>query len=206
LEVNNLSRGASTIERNGEGVVVRTSGRLENIADIGDVVVVTRNGIPVRVSDVASVAVGGELRTGSASENGHEAVIGTAMMLVGGNSRTIAADVDKKLKEIRTTLPAGIEAKTVLSRTELVDATIATVATNLGEGALLVILVLFALLGNFRAALIAAMVIPLAILLTAAGMLQGRIQRQPYEPRRARFRPDRRWRRDHYGKCPAPSG
>jgi heavy metal efflux system protein len=102
-------------------------------------------------------------------------VIGTALMLVGGNSRTIAAAIDSKLKEIRATLPAGIEARTVLSRTELVDATIATVATNLGEGALLVILVLFALLGNFRAALIAAMVIPLAILLTAAGMLQGRI-------------------------------
>jgi heavy metal efflux system protein len=175
LEVNNLSRGASTIERNGEGVVVRTSGRLENIADISDVVITTRNGIPVRISDVASVAIGGELRTGSASENGHEVVIGTALMLVGGNSRTIAAAVDKTLKEIRGTLPAGIEARTVLSRTELVDATIATVATNLGEGALLVILVLFALLGNFRAALIAALVIPLAILLTAAGMLQGRI-------------------------------
>jgi cobalt-zinc-cadmium resistance protein CzcA len=175
LEFNNLSRGASTIERNGEGVVVRTSGRLENILDIGEVVVVTRNGIPVRISDVANVAIGGELRTGSASENGHEAVIGTALMLVGGNSRTIAAAVDNKLKEVRGTLPAGVEARTVLSRTELVDATIATVATNLGEGALLVILVLFALLGNFRAALIAAMVIPLAILLTAAGMLQGQI-------------------------------
>jgi cobalt-zinc-cadmium resistance protein CzcA len=175
LEVNNLSRGASTIERNGEGVVVRTSGRLENIADISGVVVTTRNGIPVRINDVANVAIGGELRTGSASENGHEAVIGTALMLVGGNSRTIAAAVDSKLKDIRGTLPAGVEARTVLSRTELVDATIATVATNLGEGALLVILVLFVLLGNFRAALIAAMVIPLAILLTAAGMLQGRI-------------------------------
>jgi cobalt-zinc-cadmium resistance protein CzcA len=175
LEANNLSRGASTIERNGEGVVVRTSGRLENLADIRGVVIATRGGIPVRVSDVASVAVGGELRTGSASENGHEVVIGTALMLVGGNSRAIAASVDRKLREIRATLPAGIEARTVLSRTELVDATIATVATNLGEGALLVIAVLFALLGNFRAALIAALVIPLAILLTAAGMLQGRI-------------------------------
>jgi len=175
LEANNLSRGASTIERNGEGVVVRTSGRLENITDIRDVVITTRGGIPVRISDVANVAVGGELRTGSASENGHEVVIGTALMLVGGNSRTIAAAVDSKLKEIRGTLPAGIEARTVLSRTELVDATIATVATNLGEGALLVIAVLFALLGNFRAALIAALVIPLAILLSAAGMLQGKI-------------------------------
>jgi cobalt-zinc-cadmium resistance protein CzcA len=175
LEANNQSRGANTIERNGEGVVVRTSGRLENIADISEVVVTTRNGIPIRIRDVASVAIGGELRTGSASENGHEAVIGTALMLIGGNSRTIAAGVDSKLKEIRHTLPTGIETRTVLNRTELVDATILTVATNLGEGALLVVLVLFALLGNFRAALIAALVIPLAILLTATGMLQGRI-------------------------------
>ena len=175
LEANNLSRGASTIERNGEGVVVRTGGRLESIFDVGDVVIATRGAIPVRINDVANVAVGGELRTGSASEDGHEVVIGTALMLVGGNSRTIAAAVDSKLKEIRGTLPVGIEARTVLSRTELVDATIVTVATNLGEGALLVIAVLFALLGNFRAALIVAMVIPLAILLTATGMLQGKI-------------------------------
>jgi cobalt-zinc-cadmium resistance protein CzcA len=174
LEANNLSRGASTIERNGEGVVVRTGGRLESISDIRDVVITTRGATPIRISDVASVAIGGELRTGSASENGHEVVVGTALMLIGGNSRTIAAAVDGKLKEIRGTLPAGIEARTVLNRTELVDATIHTVATNLGEGALLVIVVLFALLGNFRAALIAAMVIPLAIL-TAAGMLQGKI-------------------------------
>jgi cobalt-zinc-cadmium resistance protein CzcA len=175
LEANNVSRGASTIERNGEGVVVRTGGRLETISDISDVVIATRGAVPIRISDVASVAVGGEIRTGSASENGHEAVVGTALMLIGGNSRTIAAAVDRKLNEIRSTLPAGIEARTVLSRTELVDATIHTVAANLGEGALLVILVLFALLGNFRAALITAMVIPLAILLTATGMLQGKI-------------------------------
>jgi heavy metal efflux system protein len=175
LEANNLSRGASTIERNGEGVVVRTGGRLESISDIRNVVITTRGATPVRISDVANVAIGGELRTGSASENGHEVVVGTALMLIGGNSRTIAAAVDGKLKEIRGTLPAGIEARAVLNRTELVDATIHTVAANLGEGALLVIVVLFALLGNFRAALIAAMVIPLAILLTAAGMLQGKI-------------------------------
>ena len=175
LETNNLSRGASTIERNGEGVVVRTSGRLENIADIRDVVVMTRGAVPVRISDVARVAIGGEVRTGSASENGHEVVVGTALMLIGGNSRTIAAAVDNKMKEIRGTLPPGIEARTILSRTELVEATIHTVAANLGEGALLVILVLFALLGNFRAALITAMVIPLAILLTATGMLQAKI-------------------------------
>jgi cobalt-zinc-cadmium resistance protein CzcA len=175
LEANNLSRGAGTVERNGEGVVVRTGGRLENIEDIRDVVIATRGAVPIRVGDVATVAIGGELRTGSASENGHEVVVGTALMLIGGNSRTVATAVDSKLKEIRRTLPAGVEARTILSRTELVDATIRTVATNLAEGALLVILVLFALLGNLRAAFITAMVIPLTILLTAAGMLQGRI-------------------------------
>ena len=144
-------------------------------ADIGDVVISTRGSVPVRVRDVAQVAIGGEIRTGSASENGHEVVVGTALMLIGSNSRTVAAAVDAKIDQVRRTLPAGIEIKTVLNRTQLVDATVRTVATNLGEGALLVILVLFVMLGNFRAALITALVIPVAMLMTAAGMLQGRI-------------------------------
>ena len=131
--------------------------------------------VPVRVRDVASVAIGGEIRTGSASENGHEVVVGTALMLVGSNSRTVAAAVDARIDQVRRTLPAGIEVKTVLNRTQLVDSTIETVATNLGEGAFLVILVLFLLLGNFRAAFITALVIPVAMLMTATGMLQGRI-------------------------------
>jgi heavy metal efflux system protein len=124
---------------------VRTGGRLENLKDIGDVVISTRGSVPVRVRDVAQVAIGGEIRTGSASENGHEVVIGTALMLIGSNSRTVAAAVDAKIDQVRRTLPAGIELKTVLNRTQLVDATVRTVATNLGEGALLVILVLFVL-------------------------------------------------------------
>jgi cobalt-zinc-cadmium resistance protein CzcA len=175
IEANNVSRGASVIERNGEGIAVRTGGRLENLKDIGDVVISTRGSVPVRVQDVAQVAIGGEIRTGSASENGHEVVVGTALMLIGSNSRTVAAAVDAKIDQVRRTLPTGIEIKTVLNRTQLVDATVRTVATNLGEGALLVILVLFVLLGNFRAALITALVIPVAMLMTAAGMLQGRI-------------------------------
>jgi heavy metal efflux system protein len=175
IEANNVSRGASVIERNGEGIAVRTGGRLENLKDIGDVVISTRGSVPVRVRDVAQVAIGGEIRTGSASENGHEVVVGTALMLIGSNSRTVAAAVDAKIEQVRRTLPAGIELKTVLNRTQLVDATVRTVVTNLGEGALLVILVLFGLLGNFRAALITALVIPAAMLMTAAGMLQGRI-------------------------------
>jgi cobalt-zinc-cadmium resistance protein CzcA len=175
IEANNVSRGASVIERNGEGIAVRTGGRLENLRDIGDVVISTRGSVPVRVRDVAQVAIGGEIRTGSASENGSEVVVGTALMLIGSNSRTVAAGVDAKIDQVRRTLPAGIELKTVLNRTQLVDATVRTVATNLSEGALLVILVLFVLLGNFRAALITALVIPVAMLMTAAGMLQGRI-------------------------------
>ncbi|WP_051677435.1 efflux RND transporter permease subunit [Bradyrhizobium sp. URHD0069] len=175
IEANNVSRGASVIERNGEGIAVRTGGRLENLTDIGDVVISTRGSVPVRVRDVAQVAVGGEIRTGSASENGHEVVVGTALMLIGSNSRTVATAVDAKIDQVRRTLPAGIEIQTLLNRTQLVDSTVRTVATNLGEGALLVILVLFVLLGNFRAALITALVIPVAMLMTAAGMLQGRI-------------------------------
>ena len=175
IEANNVSRGASVIERNGEGIAVRTGGRLENLRDIGDVVISTRGSVPVRVRDVAQMAIGGEIRTGSASENGHEVVVGTALLLIGSNSRTVAAAVDAKIDQVRRTLPSGIELKTALNRTQLVDATVRTVATNLVEGALLVILVLFVLLGNFRAALITALVIPVAMLMTAAGMLQGGI-------------------------------
>ncbi len=142
--------------------------------------------MPIRVGDVAGVVVGGEPRTGSASENGREVVIGTALMLIGGNSRTVAAAVDSKLKEIRGTLPAGIEARTLLSRTEQVDATIQTVATNLAEGALLVILVLFALLGNFRAGPdITAMVLPARHSAHGGRHAAGQDKRQPHESRRA---------------------
>ena len=175
IEANNISRGASTIDRNGEGLAVRAGGRLESLADIGDVTIITRGAVPVKVRDVAQVAIGGEIRTGSASRDGREAVIGTALMLMGSNSRTVAAAVDARMQDIRRSLAAGVTVETVLNRTQLVDATITTVAKNLGEGALLVIAVLFLLLGNFRAALIAALVIPLAMLMTATGMLQGRI-------------------------------
>lgn len=175
IEVNNVSRGARYIERNGEGIVVRSGGRLENIEELGTVVVTTRGGVPVRVRDLAEVSIGGETRTGSASANGREVVVGTALMLIGANSRTVSAVVDAKLRAIAPTLPTGVEVTTVLNRTQLVDATIETVAKNLGEGALLVIAVLFLLLGNFRAAAITALVIPLSMLMTAIGMWQGRI-------------------------------
>lgn len=175
IEANNLSRGANYIEQNGEGYVVRASGRVENINDISQIVVATRAGVPVRVKDVANVVIGKELRTGSASVNGREVVLGTALMLIGGNSRTVAAAAEAKIREISHTLPPGIYARTVLNRTQLVDATIETVATNLAEGALLVIVVLFLLLGNLRAAVVTACVIPVTMMLTATGMLQGKI-------------------------------
>src|SRR5712691_8121331 len=167
IEANNVSRGANYIERNGEGYVVRTSGRVERLAQIGEIVVATRGAVPVRVQDVAQVTVGRELRIGSASVNGREVVLGTALMLVGGNSRTVAAAADAKIQDVNRTLPASIRARSVLNRTELVDATVHTVATNLAIGALLVVLVLFLMLSNFRAALVTALVIPITMLITA---------------------------------------
>jgi heavy metal efflux system protein len=175
IEANNVSRGANYIERNGEGYVVRASGRVESLGEIEEIAVATRGAVPVRIKDVAEVTLGRELRTGSASVNGHEVVLGTALMLIGGNSRTVAAAADAKIKEINRTLPPGIQARAVLNRTELVEATIRTVTQNLAEGALLVILVLFLLLGNVRAALITAAVIPVTVLITATGMLQARL-------------------------------
>jgi heavy metal efflux system protein len=175
IEANNLSRGATVIEQHGEGYVVRATGRVESADEIADISIAARASVPIRVKDVAEVRVGAQTRTGSASEQGNEVVVGTALMLIGANSRTVAAAVDAKVHEVRRTLPPDIALKTVLNRTQLVDATIATVATNLSEGALLVIMVLFLLLGNFRAAVITAMVIPVAMLITAIGMWQGRI-------------------------------
>lgn len=175
LESNNLNRGAGYIERNGEGFNVRVNGRLDVVDQISGIVISTREGTPIRISDVAEVSIGREMRTGSGSENGVEAVIGTAMMLIGENSRTVAAAVDAKMQEINKSLPPGVEAKPVLNRMVLVDATISTVAKNLSEGALLVVLVLFFMLGNIRAAVITALVIPIAMLMTMTGMVQGKI-------------------------------
>ncbi len=175
LERNNASTGAGFLEQKGESYVVRADGRLETLAHINNVVLSTRGGVPIYLKDIAIIALGKELRTGSASENGHEVVVGTAMMLKGENSRIVSKAVDAKLTDINKSLPAGIKAKTVLNRTKLVDATIHTVQKNLGEGALLVIVILFLLLGNMRAALITALVIPVTMMLTATGMLKAGI-------------------------------
>ena len=175
LERNNASMGAGTVERGGEGLVVRSAGRLSTVAEMEQVVVATRGGVPVLMRDVAKVESGQAPRMGSASENGREVVVGTALMLIGGNSRTVAAAVEQRLGEVGKSLPPGIEAKSVLDRGVLVDSTIRTVAKNLAEGALLVVAVLFLMLGNFRAALITAAVIPVTMLLTAFGMVRGGI-------------------------------
>ncbi len=175
LERNSQSTGAGYIEQRGESYVVRSSGLLRNEGEIADVVIREQRGIPVRVRDVGSVVLGSELRTGSASENGEEVVVGTALMLIGENSRTVAKAVDEKLAQVNKSLPPGVRAKPVLNRTKLVDATIGTVEKNLTEGAILVIVVLFLLLGNIRAALITALAIPLSMCLTAIGMVQGRV-------------------------------
>lgn len=172
LERNNVSRGAGYIEENDESYVVRSDGRVRTLKDIGEIAVGESEGTPIRLRQVASIVIGRELRTGSASENGREVVVGTALMRLGENSRTVAAGVDDKLKEIRLSLPPAIKARTVLNRESLVDATIATVTINLAEGAALVIVILVLMLGNFRAAVITALAIPISMLIAAMGMVR----------------------------------
>ncbi|WP_444925674.1 efflux RND transporter permease subunit [Microbulbifer sp. TRSA002] len=172
LRRNNESRGAGYLEENGRQLLVRSPGQLRNIAEIEDVVITSRAGVPVKISDVAEVAIGKELRTGAATRDGEETVLGTAMMLVGENSREVARSVAEALERIKSTVPEGIKVEAVYDRTTLVDKAIATVQKNLVEGALLVIVVLFLLLGNIRAAFITAAVIPLSMLATIFGMVQ----------------------------------
>ena len=170
LNAANLAEGANFVDRAGEALLVRVDARLGSVEDIRQAVVATREAVPVRVGDIADVEVGGDLRTGAASLNGDEAVIGTVLMRAGENSRTVAAGAAARLEDIRASLPDGVEAKVVYNRSALVDATISTVRTNLTEGALLVIAVLFFMLGNIRAAIIAALVIPVSMLMAAIGM------------------------------------
>jgi cobalt-zinc-cadmium resistance protein CzcA len=171
LARNNANQGAGFIERNGQQILIRSQGQLQTISDIENVVVKRVNSIPVTVKDIGSVAIGKELRTGAATQEGVETVLGTAMMIVGGNSRAVAQAVADKVGDIQASLPSGIVIDPVYDRTKLVDKAIDTVQKNLVEGALLVIVVLFVLLGNIRAALITAAVIPLAMLATITGMV-----------------------------------
>ncbi|HSI14298.1 MAG TPA: CusA/CzcA family heavy metal efflux RND transporter [Chthoniobacter sp.] len=175
LAKNNANVGAGYIERNGEQYLIRAPGQVADTKDILNIVVGTREGVPVRIRDVASVDLGEELRTGAATHNGEEVVLGTTFMLMGENSRTVSHRVAEKMKDVNRSLPEGVVANTVYDRTDLVDATIATVQRNLLEGAILVIAILFLVLGNIRAALIAAAVIPLSMLFTITGMVQNKI-------------------------------
>jgi cobalt-zinc-cadmium resistance protein CzcA len=175
LERNNASTGAGYVEHKGEAYAVRASGRIRNMEEIASIVVGERGGTPIHVHDVADVVLGRELRAGAGSADSREVVVGTAMMLIGSNSRLVSSAVDEKVQAINANLPPGIRAKTALNRTKLVDATIETVSKNLIEGAILVIVVLLLLLGNIRAAIICALAIPLSMLMTAIGMVQGRI-------------------------------
>ena len=175
LEANNSNVGAGYIERNGEQYLVRIPGQVEGLEDIRNIIVTKRDELTIRIKDVANVKLGAPLRTGAATENGEEIVLGTAMMLLGENSRDVSYRVGEKLKEVAASLPEGVIVKAIYDRTTLVEKTIKTVEKNLVEGALLVIVVLFLLLGNFRAALITALVIPISMLMTITGMVENKV-------------------------------
>lgn len=175
LEKNNANVGAGYIERNGEQYLIRSPGQVSDIASIERVIVAHRDGVPVTVHDVADVAFGKQLRTGAATRDGEEAVLGTAVMLIGENSRVVSKAVAAKLTEINKSLPSGVTADPVYDRTWLVEKTIKTVQTNLLEGALLVIAVLLLMLGNVRAAVLTAMVIPLSMLMLMIGMVETKV-------------------------------
>ena len=175
LDRNNGNVGAGYIEKRGEQYLIRAPGQVKSLEDIGDVILRSANGVPVRIRDVAEVGIGRELRTGAATDNGREVVLGTVFMLIGENSRTVSQAVSEKMVEVNKSLPEGVHAVTVYDRTVLVDKAISTVKKNLLEGAVLVIVVLFLFLGNIRAAIITAMVIPLSMLFTFTGMVQYKV-------------------------------
>lgn len=175
LRSNNENRGAGFIEYNGAQWLIRVEGQAQTLQDISDIVVGEYNSVPVRVRDVAEITLGEPLRSGAATQDGHEVVMSTVFMLIGENSRVVARNVAVALEEIQSTLPVGITATAVYDRTTLVEQTLVTVRTNLIEGALLVVAVLFLLLGNIRAALLTAAIIPIAMLMTITGMVQTRV-------------------------------
>jgi cobalt-zinc-cadmium resistance protein CzcA len=175
LENNNANIGAGYIEKSGEQYLIRVPGQVSNLADIGNIVLETKAGVPLRIKDVAEVMIGSESRNGAATENGQEVVLGTVFMLVGENSREVSIAVEKQLKKINQTLPAGVITRTMYDRTILINKAINTVKTNLLEGAILVVAILFIFLGNIRAAIITMLVIPLTMLFTFTGMAAGKV-------------------------------
>jgi len=175
IEENNQNQGVSFIEHNGSQWLLRVPGQAESLEILGEVLITEARGLPVRLKDIASISEGKELRSGAATQNGREVVMSTVFMLIGENSRTVANAVAEKLEEIKSSLPEGITVTAVYDRTSLVDKTLQTIQKNLIEGALLVIIILFLFLGNIKAALLTAMVIPIAMLMTITGMVHARV-------------------------------
>jgi len=175
IQQNNNNRGVGFIEHTGAQWLMRMPGQASSLEDLDSIVIKESSGTPIRVKDVASVSLGKELRSGAATQNGREVVMSTVFMLIGENSRTVANDVANKLEEIKSSLPEGVTVTAVYNRTSLVDKTLATVQKNLLEGALLVIVVLFLFLGNVRAAILTAAIIPIAMLMTITGMVQTKV-------------------------------
>ncbi len=175
LARNNTNTGAGYIERFGSQYLIRSAGQITTLDDLKHITIVKRQGVPITIEDVADIQLGSELRSGAATQNGKEVVLGTVFMLIGENSRQVAQAAAKRLETIKASLPEGVELNPLYDRTSLVDKTIATVQKNLTEGALLVIVVLFLLLGNWRAALLTAAVIPIAMLMTITGMVASRV-------------------------------
>ena len=173
LSENTANAGGSVVEKGGESVTVRSVGRVQNAAEIAALPLrFTGRASVLTVGEVATVGIGSSARTGSATHDGAEAVLGSALMLLGENSRLVSQRVHTKIGELRAKLPPGVEIETVYNRTDLVDATIHTVEKNLFEGAILVIVILIGLLGNWRAALIVACAIPLSMLFALTGMVR----------------------------------
>ncbi|WP_395067249.1 efflux RND transporter permease subunit [Paraburkholderia silvatlantica] len=175
VERNNDNVGAGYIEKRGEQYLVRVPGQAGSVDDIANIVLTNVGGVPLRVKDVGQVDIGRELRTGAATSNGEEVVLGTVFMLMGENSRTVSKAVARKMEDVNRSLPPGVTAVPVYDRTVLVEKAVTTVKKNLLEGAVLVIVVLFLFLGNIRAALITALVIPLSMLMTFTGMVNAKV-------------------------------
>ena len=166
--------GGGIVQRGGEQITIRSVGRVQTLAEIGNLPIKFGGGgvLPLRVKDVADVGIGSAFRTGASTLNGEEAIVCWVMMLSGANSRVVAQQAEEKLKEIQKKLPEGIVVRTVYNRSELVNHTLGTVEKNLSEGAILVVVVLLALIGNWRAALIVAAAIPLSMLFALTGMVR----------------------------------
>ncbi|WP_437734858.1 efflux RND transporter permease subunit [Sorangium sp. So ce1335] len=174
LERNNTNVGGGTLDQAGESSLIQGIGIATRVSDIEDIVVAAKGGAPIRVRDVARVVEGREIRRGAVTADGQgEVVLGLGFMLMGENSHDVTTRLKARLEEVKKSLPAGVDVAVVYDRTELIDRVLGTVEKNLLEGALLVVAVLFAFLGNLRAGLIVASAIPLSMLFAFDLMLRA---------------------------------